>query len=304
MQSFRWILVGFGLFGLVPASAKLRVLATTQDLAWLAAAVGADRVEAEAIVKGYQDPHFVEPRPSYIRKAQKADLVVFVGLDLEVAWLPALLESARNPKILPGGRGYLDASRGCEILEVPQTQVTRAMGDVHPFGNPHYWLDPKNGLAIAASLRDKLSELDPQGSSVYRANFARLEKRLAEAERRWDEIARPLKGVKVVTYHRTWPNFAKRFGLEVVNYLEPKPGVPPSPSHLDALVRQMKAEGVPLILLEPWFSRSEAERVAKQTGAKVVAVFPSIGGDPEIRDYYELFEVNLRRLIQALKPQP
>src|SRR5437867_2716246 len=225
----------FGTLNLVAAS-KANVVATTEDLAALAREVGGDRITVEAIARGYQDPHFVEPKPSFLLKLQKADLLVVVGLQLEIGWLPALTNQSRNAKIQPGGSGYLDASTTCEILEIPTGVVTRAMGDVHPLGNPHYWLDPENGRRIAKAIQQKLSQMQPADADYFAKRDADFDARLREAEKRWEQKMAPYRGRKVVTYHRSWPNFAKRFSLVVAEYVEPKPGIPPTPSHTLQLI--------------------------------------------------------------------
>jgi len=201
------------------AAAKINVITATQDLAALAAEVGGDRITVEAIAKGYQDPHFVEPKPSFLLKLQKADLLVVVGLQLEIGWLPPLITQSGNPKIQVGSRGYIDMSQFCQILEIPTTQVTRAMGDVHPLGNPHYWLDPENGRRIAKALQNKFAEFRPADTAYFAERFADFDKRLSEAEKRWDAAMAPYRGRKVITYHRSWPTFCERFGLVVIDYV-------------------------------------------------------------------------------------
>ncbi len=282
------------------ASAQLNVVTTTSDLAALAREVGGDLVEVESIAKGYMDPHFVEAKPSYLLKLRRADLFIEVGLELEVGWAPSLLTNARNPKILPGNAGFLDASENCEILQ-KRSNVDRSMGDVHPLGNPHYWLDPENGRAIARSIAGKLKELDPSHAVAYGENLAGLEKKLAEKEKEWDRLAAPLKGRKIVTYHNSWPNFAQRFGVEVVNFIEPKPGIPPSPAHIRALVDHMKRERVSVIMMEPYFDAKLPEKIGRDTGAKVLVFPPSVGAEPEIKTYFDLFDYDLKLLSEALR---
>src|SRR5512140_553364 len=184
------------LAGPAEAAKKVRVVTTLADLASLAETVGGDRVEAMSLAKGYQDPHFVEPKPSFILKLHDADLLVVAGLELEIGYLPPLLDQARNEAVRPGGKGYLDASTGCEILERPTEKVTRAMGDVHPYGNPHYWLDPQNGRVIARAIAGRLALLDPAGAETYRKNLQAFEARLTEAEARWTAAMAPFAGTK------------------------------------------------------------------------------------------------------------
>ena len=284
-----------------PAAAQLKVVTTTEDLASLVREVGGDKVTVESFARGYQDPHFVEPKPSFIVRLVGADLLVVVGRDLEIGWLPPLLTQSRNAKIQPGGRGYLDASAGVKILEIPTGQITRAMGDVHPFGNPHYWLDPDNGRIIAQSIRARLAELQPAGAAYFDQRYADFDRRLTAAVARWDAAMAPFKGTKVVTYHRSWPNFTQRFGLDVIGYVEPKPGIPPTASHTVALIGEMKRQKIGVILVEVYFDVRTPEAIARDTGAKVLVLPPSVGGVKEATDYIALFDYNIRQLAQALK---
>jgi ABC-type Zn uptake system ZnuABC Zn-binding protein ZnuA len=287
--------------GASPAAAQLDVIATTEDLAAIAREVGGDRVKVEALARGYQDPHFVEPKPSFVIKLHGADLLIVVGRELEAGWLPALITQSRNAKLQPGNAGYLDASLTAEVLDVPTGPITRAMGDVHPQGNPHYWLDPNNGRRIAQAMQKKFSELSPKDAQFFAQRYEDFHKRLALAEQRWDAQFAPYRGVKVVTYHRSWPNFASAFGIDVVGYVEPKPGIPPSPSHTLALIQEMKRQGIKLILVEPYFDLRTPQRVASETGAKVVVVPPSVGGVEQVKTYFDLFDYNLKLLIDAIK---
>lgn len=284
----------------LPARAAMRVVATTEDLAALTREVGGERVEVTALAKGYQDPHFVEPKPSFILAVSRADLLVVVGRELEIGWLPTLITSSRNSKIQPGGSGYLDASLTVKILEIPTGQITRAMGDVHAQGNPHYWLDPGNGRRIAAAIRDRLIALDAAGQAVYQQRYDAFDKRLAAAERRWDASLAPYKGAKLVTYHRSWPNLMERWGLVVMGYVEPKPSIPPTPSHTIELITEMKAQGVKLIIVEPYFDPRTPQSVAVQVGGEVLELAPSVGGEKSVTDYIALFDYNVARLQAAL----
>jgi zinc/manganese transport system substrate-binding protein len=283
------------------AFAQLNVITTTEDLAALAREIGGDRVKVEALARGYQDPHFVEAKPSFVIKLHGADLLIVVGRELEQAWLPALITQSRNADIQPGGPHYLDASLSAEILEIPTGQITRAMGDVHPLGNPHYWLDPDNGRRMAEAIRKKLTELRAQDAQYFAARFADFDRRLTEAQKRWRAMIEPYKGLKVVTYHRSWPNFAAEFGLDVVGYVEPRPGIPPSPAHTIALIQEMKRQGIKLILVEPYFDVKTPQRVAAQAGARVVVLYPSVRGREEIRTYLDLFDYDLTQLVTAIK---
>ncbi|MGH9255935.1 MAG: metal ABC transporter substrate-binding protein [Vicinamibacterales bacterium] len=284
------------------AQSKLNVVTSTEDLASITREVGGDRVNVTALARGYQDPHFIEPKPSFILAVNRADLYVAVGRELEIGWLPPLLTSSRNSRIQPGARGYLDASLNVRILEIPTGQITRAMGDVHPFGNPHYWLDPGNGRRIAQAVRDKLGELAPADRAYFTQRYDDFDRRLAAAEKRWDAAMAPYKGTKLVTYHRSWPNFMERFGLEVMGYVEPKPGIPPSPSHTLELIDEMKRQGASLIVVEPYFSLRTPQAVANQVGGgRVLVLAPSVGGAKEVTDYIQLFDYNVNLLAGALK---
>ena len=283
------------------AAGKLAIVTTTEDLAALAREVGGDRVGVEALARGYQDPHFVEPKPSFILKLNKADLLIAIGRDLEIGWLPPLITQSRNAKLQPGAAGYLDASLAATVLEVPTGQVTRAMGDVHPTGNPHYWLDPGNGRRVAQAIRAKLSELSPADAAYFAERFASFDRRLAEAEKRWDGLMAPLKGLKVVTYHRSWANIVDRFGLDVIGYVEPRPGIPPSPGHTIDLMAEMKRLNVKILLVEPYFDLKTPQSIARETGARVVVLPPSVGGEKEITDYISLFDYDLKLLVSAIR---
>lgn len=286
----------------VHAQARLNVVTSTEDLASIAREVGGERVEVIALARGYQDPHFVEPKPSFILAVNRATLYIAVGRELEIGWLPPLLTSSRNARIQPGAAGYLDASLNVRILEIPTGQITRAMGDVHPLGNPHYWLDSGNGRRIAQAVRDRLSELAPDGRAYFAQRHDDFDKRLAAAEQRWDAAMAPYRGTKLVTYHRSWPNFMDRFGLEVIGYVEPKPGIPPSPSHVLALIEEMKRQNVKLIVVEPYFSLKTPQSVANRVGGgRVLVLAPSVGGAKEVTDYIRLFEYNVNLLVGALK---
>jgi zinc/manganese transport system substrate-binding protein len=284
-----------------PSAAAVRVVATTEDLASLAREVGGDKVTVVGLAKGYQDPHFVDPKPSFILEVSRADLLIVVGRELEIGWLTPLITSSRNAKIQPGGNGYLDASANVRILEIPTGQLTRAMGDVHPQGNPHYWLDPANGRRIAQTIKDKLGQLSPADRGYFDQRYAEFDKKLAAAESRWDAAMGPFKGTKIVTYHRSWPNFMERFGLEVMGYVEPKPGIPPSPGHTIDLIGEMKRVGAKLIVVEPYFDLKTPQAIASQSGGQVLVLAPSVGGTKEAIDYIALFDYNVNTVLTALK---
>ena len=281
------------------AAGKIQIVTATSDLAALAQEVGGDRVEVESIARGYQDPHFVEAKPSFLLKLRRADLLIVVGLELEIGWLPPLINQSGNPRIQVAAPGYFDASRFAEILEIPKGIVTRAEGDVHPLGNPHYWLDPANGQRIAKGIADRLSEMRPADASYFEQRYQAFTKRLQEEDQKWVAEMKPYAGRKVVTYHRSWPNFAKHFDLDVVGYVEPRPGIPPSPSHTLELIQMMKRENIKVIMVEPYFDLKTPKAIARDTGAQVVVMMPSVGGEKEITDYFKLFDYDIALLKKA-----
>ena len=304
----RWLavlalgLIAGALLSPIAAEAKkLNVVTSTTDLAALTEEVGGDKVNVESIAKGYQDPHFVEAKPSFLLKLRQADLLIAVGLQLEIGWLPPLITQSGNPRIQVAAAGYLDASQFAEILEIPQGTVTRAEGDVHPLGNPHYWLDPDNGRRIARGVANKLADLDPADGAFFQQRFQDFEKRLLAAEQKWDAEMKPYRGRKVVTYHRSLPNFAKHFGLDVVGYVEPRPGIPPTPSHTLELIQLMKRENCKIILVEPYFDLKTPQSIARETGAQVVVYLPSVGGVKEVTTYFQLFDYDIALLTKAFQ---
>jgi zinc/manganese transport system substrate-binding protein len=285
------------------AAAQVKVITTTEDLAALVREIGGNKVSVESLARGYQDPHFVEAKPSFVIKLHSADLLVVVGRELEIGWLPPLITQSRNSKVQPGGPGYLDASLTVRILDIPTGQITRAMGDVHPQGNPHYWLDPGNGRRIAKAIEGKLAQMSPGDAALFAQRYADFDRRLTEAEGRWRAALAPYKGAKIVTYHRSWPNFAEAFGLDVIGYVEPKPGIPPSPAHTLTLIQEMKRQGIKLILVEPYFDLKTPNAIARETGAKVLVMPPSVGGVKEATDYIRLFDYDVNLLASTLKSQ-
>jgi ABC-type Zn uptake system ZnuABC Zn-binding protein ZnuA len=295
-------LIGTALSTAVPqAAAAINIVATTSDLASIVSEVGGDKVTVESLARGYQDPHYVEAKPSFVFKLNKADLLVLVGRDLEAGWLPALITQSRNPRIQAGADGYFDASLTARIVDMPSGPITRAMGDVHPLGNPHYWLDPENGRRIAKAVQAKLAQKDPANASYYAQRAADFDRRLADAQQRWKAMMAPYKGIKVVTYHRSWANFAEAFGIDVIGYVEPKPGIPPTPQHTLDVIQAMRSQGVKLIIVEPYFDSKTPKSIASQTGGKVLVLPPSVGGIPAAADYLKLFETDITMLVDAIK---
>lgn len=284
------------------AARPLKIVTTLSDLASLTKEVGGDRVEVTSIARGYQDPHFVEPKPSFLMLLRDADLLEVVGLELEIGYMPPLIDQSRNARILPGANGYLDLSRGVEILDRPAGAVNRSMGDVHPMGNPHYWLDPANAVRIAIQIEQKLAQMRPADAQYFAQRLNDFKIRINEANRRWLTEMAPFRGAKIVTYHNSWPNFVKHFGLNVVGYVEPKPGVPPSPSHTLELINMMKSDGVKVIAMEPYFDTKTPVSIADRVGGQVVVLYPSVGGAKAgSDDYIELMDSNIATLIRALK---
>lgn len=283
---------------------KLNVITATTDLAALAQEVGGDKINVESIAKGYQDPHFVEAKPSFLLKLRQADLLIVVGLQLEIGWLPPLITQSGNPRIQVGAGGYLDASQFAEILEIPQGSITRAMGDVHPLGNPHYWLDPDNGRRVAKGIAAKLGEMDPADAAYFQERDQDFEKRLAEADKKWQAEMKPFHGRKVVTYHNSAPNFAKHFGLDVVGFVEPRPGIPPTPSHTLEVINMMKRDHVKVVMVEPYFDRKTPDAIARDSGGTVVEYLPSVGGVKEVTTYFQLFDYDIALLTKAFQANP
>ncbi|MDI6793240.1 MAG: metal ABC transporter substrate-binding protein [bacterium] len=278
---------------------KINVVTTTTDLADLAKAVGGDRVKVVSLSKGNQDPHFVDPKPSMVMKLKKADLLVKVGMDLDM-WADGLIAAARNSKIIYAAKGYVDTSVGIERLEVPKEKIDAGMGHLHIHGNPHYQTDPAAAGPMTKNILDGLCRISPKDGEYFKHNRQEYLTRLDEKMDTWTAKMAKFKGANIVTYHNSWPYFARRFGLNVVEHIEPKPGIPPSPAHLAKLIKVMKEKKVKVILVEPYFPLKACRMVAKKTGAKVLIFPPSVGGIKEIKTYLELFDYNINQLVEAL----
>ncbi|MEO6330493.1 MAG: metal ABC transporter substrate-binding protein [Ginsengibacter sp.] len=278
----------------------IKVVTTTPDMKSIAQTIGGDKVSVVSIATGYQNPHFVDPKPSYIISLSNADLFVTVGLDLETGWSPQLLTSSRNSKIQKGSPGYVDASVGVGLYQVPSV-ANRGEGDIHIYGNPHYWLDPLNGKVIARNIANGLERVDPQNQSFYEANlhqfFSQVDARLKD----WQDKMAPYKGTKIIAYHNEWVYFERRFGLEIVDFMEPKPGIPPSPSQLVKVIKEVQANHIKIIISSPYFTTSSSDVVAKQTGVKELTMATSTGAFPTIKTYFDLFDYNVAHLTEALK---
>jgi zinc/manganese transport system substrate-binding protein len=282
------------------AGAALRVVATFPDVADVTRQIGGDRVSVEVIARGSQDPHKVPVKPSFVTKLNRADALVVQGLGLEHTFLPALLEVASNPKILPTGPAYIDASIYVAALEVPTSQ-SRAQGELHPLGNPHFNLDPVQGKRMARAIAEGLARVDPAGASSYQQGLDRYTAMLDAKIAEWEKLAAPLRGVKAVSYHQDLVYLANRYGLELVGTLETKPGVPATPGHLEVLVDTMKREQVKLVIREIAYELPLAQTVAERTGARVATISTLAGGLPGTQTYIDSIDANLRALLQAVQ---
>lgn len=279
---------------------KLHIVVTTTDLADIVRNVGGDKVEVISLTKGNQDLHVIEPRPSMAVSIRNANLVVRIGMDMD-GWVNSLIDLAKNSKVMKGTKGDLDVSTGVEKLEVPVGKVDFGMGDIHIYGNPHLWLDPENGKIIAKEVANKLSELMPEGKEYFNKNCGDYTAQLDTSIKKWLEIMKPYQGTKIVTYHSSLPYFAKRFGLTIAGMIEPKPGIPPTPSHILELEEKMKTEGVKLIVIEPFYNVEIAKEIAQNTGAKVCVIPSSIGGAAGVSNYIGLFDYDVSKVAETLK---
>ena len=298
MKRFRTLMGIIFLSGGVMAS-PLKVVTTTPDLADLVRQVGGDRVTVDCLSRGFQDPHFVEAKPSLILKVRDADLFVETGLELEIGWAPLLIQGSRNARVQKGAKGYFDASTFITPLEVP-SHVSRSEGDVHPGGNPHYLLDPRNGVLVVKGLAGKLSDLDPSGTAIYAKNAQDYTLRLNEKIADWVKRMAPVKGTGFISYHKNLIYFADLFGMIPQGEIEPKPGIPPSPSHTAELIGRMKERKIPLILTMPHFESRTPESLAKATGAQVVVIAPVPDAVPESTNYISTFDYNVSAILKAL----
>jgi len=282
--------------------AKVRVVTSVPTLAAIAEEIGGDKVEVEGLAKGYQDPHFVDAKPSYVLLLNKADLLLYTGLDLEIGWLPVLITGSRNSKITSiNAPGNLNSSTLIPIvLEVPTVRVDRSMGDVHPLGNPHYMLDPRNGISVAKGIADRLKEIDPENASYYDERLKDFVKRLSAKIKEWDEKLVPYKGTEVVTYHKSWVYFSDWAGFKEVGYIEPKPGIPPSPSYVAELIRKMKEMNVKLVIAESYYPQKTPALIAEKTGASFLALPSQVGGREGINTYFDLFDAIVGEITSKL----
>jgi zinc/manganese transport system substrate-binding protein len=283
-----------------PARARLNVVTTTQDPAALTRAVGGDRVEVKALCKGYQDPHFLDAKPTFMVALNRADLFVVIGLELEIGYAPPLIAGSHNEKIALGQPGYLDLSQFIQPLDVVPV-ADRGQGDIHPNGNPHYWLDPENGRLMARGIAAKLEELDPEGKAIYAANLAAFEQQLTAKEGEWEALMKPLAGQPVITFHKSWSYFAKRYHLEEVGTVEPKPGIPPTAQHTLEVIRMVEQRHVRVMLIENFYDRRMPDLIASKTSARVVRVANSVGGEESVKTYFDLFDQIVGTIQTALR---
>ena len=284
----------------VSGEAKLNVVTTLPDYGALAREIGGDKVEVTTMAKPTEDPHFVDARPSFVVQLRTADVLIEGGAELEIGWLPPLLQNARNPKIEVGKPGRVVASQGIRLMNVP-TNVTRAAGDVHALGNPHFMTDPIIAKAVALHIAQSFSGLDPANAAFYDSNYKKFEATINAKLQEWGAALLPYKGQSVAAYHDSWVYFAHRFALNIDVFLEPKPGIPPSPSHLAEVIEQIKAKKIKAILVEPFHNRKIAEKVASSTGAKVVDFAQYPGALPNTDSYVKLIDVLVNRLAAAMK---
>ena len=281
------------------STAQLRVVATTPDLASVAREIGGDRVNVVALAKPTEDAHFVDAKPSFIVTLNRADALIEGGAELELGWLPPLLENSRNSKIAAGAPGRIVASEGIRLLEIP-TSFDRSKGDIHSLGNPHFMIDPAAAKVVARNIASHFAALDPRNAATYNANLARFNSRIDAKLADWQKQLVPYRGAKIVTYHRDFIYFAQRFGLSIVDELEPKPGIAPSPAHLAQVIGEMKRNNVKLILVQPFQNRKTAETVARQTGAAVVDAPQQPGAANNTSSYFDNMDNLVRAIAAAL----
>jgi len=283
-----------------PARADLKVATSLTDLASVAQFVGGKHVTAESLCRGYEDPHFVPAKPSLMKEIQHADVYVSVGLELDAGWLPLVLPGSRNPKIQPGAKGFVDASEGVQVLEKPNGTVSRAQGDVHPLGNPHYYLDPKALEVVADHLARVFSELDPPNAADYAANAKQFDERMQTSLAKWEKQMEPYKGTSIVTYHKNFIYFIDRFGLKEFGNVEPKPGIPPTPRHIAEEADAMKASNVKVVVYGPYYKADASQELAKRADGVAVEVATEAGGLPGTDDVFSKFDVLVNSMAAAL----
>ena len=284
------------------ASAQIRVVATTPDLASVAREIGGDKVSVVALAKPTEDPHYVDAKPSHIVTLNRADALIEGGAELELGWLPPLLENSRNARISAGAPGRIVASEGIKLLEIP-TSFDRSKGDVHSLGNPHFMIDPVSVKIIARNIANHFAQIDPKNAATYNGNLGRFNAKLDAKFAEWQRQLAPYRGARIVTYHKDFVYLADRFGLNILDELEPKPGIAPSPAHLAQVIIKMKATNAKVILVQPFQNRRTAETVARQTGAAVLDVPQQPGAAPNTTSYFDLMDNLVRTLAAGLGAQ-
>ncbi len=302
MKSFArcMVMAALGLLAASPALADLKVATSLTDLASVAQFVGGKHVTAQSLCRGYEDPHFVPAKPSLMKAIQHADVYVSTGLELDAGWLPLVLPGSRNPRIQQGTKGFVDASEGVTVLEKPSGTVSRAEGDVHPLGNPHYYADPKALEVVADHLAREFSDLDPANAADYAANAKAFDERMETSLAKWEKELEPYKGASLVVYHNNFVYFAERFGLKIFGTVEPKPGIPPTPHHIEDLAEAMKKSGVRIVVYQPYYNADASQQVAKRAGGTAVQVALEAGGLPGTDDVFAKFDAMVSSIAGAL----
>jgi ABC-type Zn uptake system ZnuABC Zn-binding protein ZnuA len=274
----------------------LSVVTTTTDLADIAEALGGKRVKVRSIAKGAQDPHYVAAKPSYMRLLNRADLLLYVGLQLEIGWLPLLVEGARNPGLVT-----LNLSQGISVLEVPEGEVTRAQGDIHPEGNPHYWLDPRNGFVMARRISQQFKALAPDDGPYFEQRLNLFEEKLRDRIQKWERQMMPFRGQEIVAYHKQWEYLANWLGLSIMGYVEDKPGIPPAPKHVARLTRTIQQRKINALLVSSFINPHIPQSVSNTAGTKMVVLPASVKGEKGVKTYSDLFNSIVSKLVPVLK---
>ncbi len=283
------------------AYAKLNVVATITDFGAIAEAVGGDKIKVTSIAKGTEDSHFVDARPSFVRVLNQADVLIEGGAELEIGWLPPLVNGARNARILADAPGHVVLGKYIRLIEVPSGPIDRSMGDIHPLGNPHFWLDPENAKVIARVLAETFSRLDPKEKAVFEANLKTFTDRLNAKIAEWSKAMAPFRGTKVVTYHKSFDYFLERFGLQLAGTIESKPGIEPSPSYINGLIQRLRGADVKLVIVEPYRPHRTPEYVAQSLGAKLLVLPEKVQGNASAKDTISLFDYDVGQIVSALR---
>jgi ABC-type Zn uptake system ZnuABC Zn-binding protein ZnuA len=283
-----------------PLTAKPLVVATVTDLASIAGYIGGDYINVDYIAPGPMDPHQVELKPSHAMKLVRADAVIRIGVNQD-DWIFPLIDNSRNTRIRMGNPAHIDASHGVKIIDIPVGMVDRSLGDVHAGGNPHYMLDPRNGLVVARNLTARFSILFPEHKSHFEANLAKFEAELESKMEEWQPMVDVIKGNTIAVYHKHWGYFAEFLDVDMSIQLEPKPGIPPTPAHLRGVIEEIKSRNVPLIIQNVWHERRSAQSVARNTGAKVLVLPGQVRAVRGVNTYFDLFDYNIKKIYEALK---